>query len=450
MRKSKKIDLTEGDIFIQLVMFVWPIILSNVFQQIYNITNSMIVGNYMNTAALSAVSASHTISTLTSYFFYGISTACGILVSNFYGAGEKKNVKTVIETGLFVSFVMGLGLTLIFELLIPQLMHMTNVSPELFADAEVYLRMYMIGNVPMFLYNVMFFIMRSMGDSRHPLYYLMVSCGLNILLGIIFVKYLGMGVAGTALATVLSQLLVDILAWRALARLDEEIRVDLRHLHPDGAIAKRMLELGIPAAVQNMLIAFSTLVVQAYINLFPNEVIAGLGVATKVAAWVQIPMQSISTIGTNFVGQNLGAKKYDRLQKGIVMCNVIASGITLVCAVFVFIFADFFVAMFARDPEVIRYGAIMTRFTVFSYVPLTWSHIYNGCCRGAGNVKIPMIIAVMSQCVFKYIFVTVGLKIRFSIYIIYLSTALSFTLAGIFATLYFYTSKWTKEAHLRP
>lgn len=449
MQNKKTVSLTEGDIFRQLVMFVWPIILSNLFQQIYNITNSMIVGNYMDTAALSAVSASYTISQLTSFFFYGISTACGILVANYYGARQMEKVRSVIETALFVCLALGLGMTLCFELLIPQLMAMTNVPAGILHNAEVYLRVFMIGNIPMFLYNVVFFIMRSMGDSKHPLYYLMTSCGLNIVFGILFVKYLRWGVAGAALATVLSQLAVDFLALNALQKLDEHVRVDLFHLHPQKEYAKRMLELGIPAAVQNMLIAFSTLVVQSYINMFPNEVIAGLGVATKVAAWVQIPMQSISTIGTNFVGQNLGAEKYDRVHQGIRMCNIIASGITVVCALFVFVNAEFFVSLFNQDPDVIRYGAIMTRYTVFSYVPLTWSHIYNGCCRGAGNVKIPMIIAVMCQCVFKYIFVTIGLKISFDINIIYLSTALSFTLAGVVATLYFYLSPWTKKAHLR-
>ena len=450
MSNRKTVSLTEGDIFRQLVMFVWPIILSNLFQQIYNITNSMIVGNYMNTEALSAVSASYTISQLTSFFFYGISTATGILVANHYGAKQMDEVKSVIETALFVCLALGLGMTLCFEIFIPQLMAMTNVPAAILHDSEVYLRVFMIGNIPMFLYNVCFFIMRSMGDSKHPLYYLMVSCGLNVVFGILFVKYFRWGVAGAALATVLSQLVVDVLALNALEKLDERVQIDLLHLHPQKEYAKRMLELGIPAAVQNMLIAFSTLVVQSYINLFSTEFIAGLGVATKVAAWVQIPMQSISTIGTNFVGQNLGAQKYDRLQKGITMCNQIATGITIVCAAFVFVNAEFFVSLFNKNPEVIRYGAVMTRYTVFSYVPLTWSHIYNGCCRGAGNVKIPMIIAVLCQCVFKYVFVTIGLKIAFNVNIIYLSTALSFTLAGIVATMYFYMSPWTKKAHLRP
>ena len=448
-QRNKAVNLTEGDIFHQLLLFVWPIILANLFQQIYNLTNSMIVGNYINTNALSAVSATQSITMIANFFFYGISTASGILVSNFYGAKETENVKKAIETGLLASFFAGIGFTIFGELLTPWMMRLSNVNEIIYHEAEIYLRVFMLGYLPLFIYNVIFFIMRSLGDSRHPLYYLMTSCIINIILGVIFVRQLNMGVTGPALATVLSQLIVDILAFNALQNLDPELKIDLKKLKIDMAMLKRLCELGIPAALQNMLISLSNLVVQAYVNLFPVAAIAGIGVATRVASWVQIPMQSISTIGTNFVGQNLGAKKYDRVKYGIRMCNIIASAITLVCAGAVFIFAEKFIALFDTNPDVIRYGAAMTRYTVFSYVPLTWSHIYNGCCRGAGNVKIPMIIAVLSQCVAKYIFVTVGLKISFDIHIIYMSSSLAFTLAGIFATLYFHLSAWTKDHHLR-
>ena len=194
----------------------------------------------------------------------------------------------------------------------------------------------------------------------------------------------------------------------------------------------------------------SNIVVQSYVNMFPNEVIAGIGVAEKVARWVQIPMQAIATIGTNYVGQNLGAGKYDRVQHGIKLCNLIATVITIICSLAVFSSAEFFVAMFNSDPEIIKYGSAMVRYTVFSYVPLTWSHIYNGCCRGAGNVKLPLVIAVASQCVFKFVFVTIGLKYNFDIQIIYLSNLLTYSLAGLLASAYFHFSRFTKQAHLRP
>ena len=449
MDKKNNINLTEGVIWKQLLKFVWPIILANVFQQLYNITNSMIVGNYISTDALSAVSSTSSITQIASYIFYGISTAIGILVSNSFGAKDQENLKKTVETGLFLAVVGGILMTVLGELFTPQLMRFSNIRESIYHDAEVYLRIFMLGYTPVFLYNSSFFIMRSLGDSRHPLYYLMFSCLLNIVLGVVTVRYLNWGVVGVALSTVLSQVVVDIFALRSLFAMNEDFRIKLREYTVSFDYVKKMLQLGIPASIQNMLIAFSIVVVQSQINLFPNAAIAGIGVATKVAVWAQIPMQSISTIGTSYVGQNLGARKYDRVKSGIRICNIIASIITLISAIIISLNAEFFVGLFNDNPDVVLYGAKMVRFSAFSFVPLTWSHIYNGCCRGAGNMLVPMIIAVTTQCVFKYLFVVYGLKIDFNINIIYLSDALTYTLAGLAATAYFHLSPWTKKAHLR-
>ena len=450
MDKKKFVDLTEGVVWKQLLRFVWPITLANLFQQLYGMTNSMIVGNYMSTDALSSVSSTQSICNIANFFFYGISTACGILVSNYHGAKDKENLRKTIHTGLLMGVGIGVIVTVLGEVFCDQLMALTNIRESIYHNAEIYLRVYMLGNAAVFLYNISFFIMRSLGDSRDPLYYLMFSSVMNVILGIAFVKYLHFGVVGTALASIISQLLVDILAVRALFRMDPSFRMSLKDLEVDFSLVKRMLTLGIPASIQNMLIALSNMVVQSHVNMFSNEFIAGVGVAEKVSSWTQIPMQSISTIGTSYVGQNLGAKKYDRVHEGIRMCNTIATIITAVFAGFIFLFAETFVGLFNDNPEVIKYGATMTRYMVFGFIPLTWSHIYNGCCRGAGNMKVPMIIAVFAQCIFKFMFVTIGLKIRFDEIFIYLATTLCYALAGILASVYFHTSKWTKEAHLRP
>ena len=231
--------------------------------------------------------------------------------------------------------------------------------------------------------------------------------------------------------------------------LDEEIKIDLLHMQPDTSMIRSMFTLGIPAAFQNILIALSEFTVQSYINMFSNEFIAGIGVASKVSLWVHMPMHAVSTVATSYVGQNLGAGKYERVKEGIRFCLRFAMAMTVVLAAIFFVFAPFMVSLFDRNPEVIRYGSIQTRLNVLSYIPLTWSHIYNGCCRGAGNVKAPMIIAVFSQCIVRFIFVTVGLKLYFSEIILYLSAPLAWSLAGVLALIYFHASKYTKEAQLR-
>ncbi len=450
MRSKSNVDLTKGVIWKQLLLFVWPIILASVFEQVYNLTNAMIAGNLISTNALSAISATSQITIIASYVFYGLSTACGILVSNYYGARDMRNVQRAVDTGLVVAVVGGILFTIAGQIFTPLLMKVSNVNRSLYVEAEKYLRVYLIGSAAVFIYNMSFFVMRSLGDSRHPLYFLMVSCVLNILLGIVLVKVFDLGVIGIALATVISQLVTDILALRSLTSLDENLTINILKLHPDKKMMSRMMTLGIPASFQNILIAFSEMMIQSHVNLFPNEVIAGIGVANKVAVWVRLPMQSITVILTNYVGQNLGAKEYERVQKGIEICNMIGAAITLVCCIVVFIAAKPFVSMFDKDPTVIEVGVAMTRYTIFSSIPLVYSHMYNGACRASGNVRIPMLLSVLSQCICRYLFVYIGMKLTFDIRVIYLSSLFGYTLSGIFATLYFRLSSYTREAHLRP
>lgn len=450
MRSKSNVDLTKGVIWKQLLLFVWPIILASVFEQVYNLTNAMIAGNLISTNALSAISATSQITIIASYVFYGLSTACGILVSNYYGARDMRNVQRAVDTGLVVAVVGGILFTIAGQIFTPLLMKVSNVNRSLYVEAEKYLRVYLIGSAAVFIYNMSFFVMRSLGDSRHPLYFLMVSCVLNILLGIVLVKVFDLGVIGIALATVISQLVTDILALRSLTSLDENLTINILKLHPDKKMMSRMMTLGIPASFQNILIAFSEMMIQSHVNLFSNEVIAGIGVANKVAVWVRLPMQSITVILTNYVGQNLGAKEYERVQKGIEICNMIGAAITLVCCIVVFIAAKPFVSMFDKDPTVIEVGVAMTRYTIFSSIPLVYSHMYNGACRASGNVRIPMLLSVLSQCICRYLFVYIGMKLTFDIRVIYLSSLFGYTLSGIFATLYFRLSSYTREAHLRP
>ena len=450
MRSKSNVDLTKGVIWKQLLLFVWPIILASVFEQLYNITNSMIAGNLISTNALSAISATSQITIISHYFLYGISTACGILVSNYYGARDMENVQKAVDTGLAVAIVGGLIFALGGQVLAPFLLKISNINRVLYSDAEKYLRVYMIGSIAVFIYNMSFFVMRSLGDSRHPLYFLMVSCVLNIILGVVLVKVFDLGVIGIALATVISELITDVLALHSLTTLDENLTVNILKLHPDKMMIGKMMALGIPASFQNILIALSEMMIQSHVNLFPNEVIAGIGVANKVAIWVRLPMQSISVILTNYVGQNLGAKEYERVQKGIEICNMIGVAITLVCCIVVFIAAEPFVSMFDKDATVIEVGVAMTRYTIFSSIPLVYSHMYNGACRASGNVRIPMLLSVLSQCICRYLFVYIGMKLTFDIRVIYLSSLFGYTLSGIFATLYFRLSSYTKEAHLRP
>ena len=449
MSKDSTVKLTEGVIWKQLLIYAGPIVLANLFQQLYNTTNSFIVGNYINTDALSAVSATASIENLFSYFFWGFSVASSILVSHLAGSGEKDRIISAIETSILVAFGLGIVLTILGELFCPLLLNASNIRADIYRPSELYIRVYMMGSVAVFLYNIIFFIIRALGDSKHPLYYLIYSCVLNIVMGVVFVKFMNLGVIGVALATVLSQLVVYILALRLLKKMLPGCETNPFKIRFNLNVTKRLFKLAVPSSMQDMLIAVSTLLVQSKINLFPNTAIAGIGVALKVGWWIEMPMQGLATAEVSFVGHNLGAKKYDRLKESIRICNILGSVFSLVTATIAFVFAGPVVSLFDKNPEVIQYGSDMIRYVAFCYIPLTWSHVYNGTCRGAGNVKVPMIIAVTTQSILKYIMVAVGLALWFDVRVIYISTFVCYALAGVVATIYFKTSSWTEEMHLR-
>ena len=449
MKKQTNINLTEGTIWKQLVIFSLPVMLSLAFQQLYNITNSLIVGNYVSSKALSAISATNSISVLPSFFFYGMAQGSGILIAHYYGAKDHDKLQKGIESAVKTGLVGGIILTVIMEILITPLMHFSNVRSDLFADAELYLRIYSIGSAAVFLYEMVFSSLRSLGDSRHPLYYLIMSSVMNVVLGIVFVRFFNLGVAGVAIASVVSQATVDLLGIRTLFRMKEIDQFNPLTVKMDGHFFKEMSMLGIPMALQNMLVAISNLLIQSHVNMFADEVISGIDIANKVVFWVQIPMMGLTTGEASFIGQNIGARKYDRVHAGIKICIILGSAITIILGVLLFISAGYFVQLFDRTPLVVSTGIEMTRWIVFAFVPLTWSHVYNGACRAAGNVKIPSLIAITMQCVLKYLVVIIGLKIRFDPHVIFMATRTGPTAAGIVASRYFHLSKWTRKAHLR-
>ncbi|MBR0385633.1 MAG: MATE family efflux transporter, partial [Erysipelotrichaceae bacterium] len=328
------------------------------------------------------------------------------------------------------------------------MMRMININDTLYPIAYDYLRVYLIGNMAVFMYNIGFYILRSMGDSKHPLYYLIASSVINIVLGVIFVRKFQMMATGTALSTIISQFVVDILVFRLLAKKGI-LKFDIRTLKINWSVVKEIFRLGIPAGVQNALIAMAGATVQAYTNLFPNEVIAGIGVAQRVVSYAQSPLHGLTNVSTSLIGQNYGAGKYERVREGTSFCIKLANTMSIVLSVLVFIFARPLVVMFNKDPEIVKYGVEMVRYTVFSTIFIGWSHVYNGVCRGAGNVKLPLVIAVTSQVIIRYVYVVLAFKHSFSIYHIYVANSIGFVTAGIFATLYFRFSKWTKTHHLR-
>ena len=446
--KSSNIDFTQGDLAPSIIKFAIPFFLASVFNELYNITNSIIVGNFISTQALSAVSACTWICNIFNYTFYGLGTGAGIVIANLYGAKNSEKLKKAVDTALVFSVIGGLVLTVLSEALLPLMMKISNIAPDIYQDASEYLKVYLLGNSAVLTYQMCFFILRSFGDTKHPLWYLIISSIINIVLGVVFVRVLHMSVVGTAIATIISQFVVDILSLRLLLKM-EEIPFDIHNIEFSPEYVVKICNLGIPAGIQNMLIALSSLGIQSYVNQFPNEVIAGIGVAEKTAAWAQMPSLALSNAIVSIVSQNVGAKNYDRVHEAIRMVIIMSCITVSVCIGLMYIFSGYLVALFDNDPQVIMHADKMVKIMIFSYLSLNLSHVFNGANRAAGNVKAPMFIAVASQVIGKFLFVYIGLKINYSVNILYWGSAFGYTLAGVFATLYFFKSEYVKELGLR-
>ena len=446
--KKSNIDFTQGDLTKGIIKFAVPFFLASVFNELYNITNSVIVGNFISTKALSAVSACTWICNIFNYTFYGLGTGAGIVIANLYGAKDKEKLKKAVDTAIVFAVVGGLLLTVVSEALLPFLMKLCNIAPDIYKDASEYLRVYLLGNSAVLTYQMCFFILRSFGDTKHPLLYLIISSIINISLGVIFVRVLEMSVVGTAIATIISQFVVDVLSLRLLLKMDE-IKFDIHNIEFSFDYVKKICNLGIPAGIQNMLIALSSLGIQSYVNQFPNEVIAGIGVAEKTASWAQMPSLALSNTIVALVSQNIGARNYDRVHEAIKRVVIMSCVVISISIGVMYIFADNLVSIFDSDPEVIMHATRMVRIMIFSYFSLNLSHVFNGANRAAGNVRAPMLIAVASQVISKFLFVYIGLKISFSVEVLYYGSAVGYSLAGVFATLYFFTSSYVKELGLR-
>ena len=442
------VSLTEGKIRPLIIRFSIPVFISHIFTELYNVTNSLIVGNYVSLEALSAVSACTWICNIFNFAFFGIGMGAGIIVGRYYGARDEKNLKRALDTSIIFAIGAGIVITVLSELFRPAIMSLANIGADIYPLADDYLKVYFLGSTAVLTSQVCFFTLRSFGDTKHQLYFSIISSIVNIVLGVIFVRVFNMSIIGTALATIISQFVMDVLALRTMLNY-KVARIDL--LHPDFSfrLVSEICSLGLPAGFQNMLIAVSSMMVQSYVNAFPNEVIAGIGVAEKIASWGQLISVSTSSATMALVAQNLGAQEYDRVKESIKESALVSSTGTLISIALIQLGAPFLVSRFNSNPDVIYYGTQMIHYSIFGMFFINLSHIYNGACRGAGNVKAPMLVAIFAQCFCKYMFVYIGIRLFNDVHVLYLGTAFGYTLAGILATLYFYRSKWTKENGLR-
>ena len=406
-RTRRDVDMTQGNIFRLLLEFSLPLLAGNLFQQLYNMVDTWVVGNYVSNVAYSAVGTMGPIVNMLLGFYAGFSSGAGVVISQYYGAKLHGKVRTAVHTALLMTLGLGIMLTAVGILMVPTALRLIKMPAEAVPDASTYLTIYFSGLLSMMMYNMGASILRAVGDSRRPFYFLIISACTNIVLDLVFVLKFDMGVAGVAWATVIAQTLSAVLVLTVLMRTESVVQVKLRWLRMDWATLKKIVRLGFPAALQMAITAFSNIFVQSYINYFGTDCMSGWTTYSKVDQLMFLPMQSVALASTTFVGQNLGKGDVKRAKQGVRTAMAMSVGITFIVLIPLLIFAPQLTAFFNDKPEVIAYGTMLLRLLSPFYLLCCFNQVYSAALRGAGNTRAPMVMMLASFVLFRqtYLFV---------------------------------------------
>ena len=419
---KQSVNLLEGDIKSGLLRFALPLFLGQVFQQMYNMVDALVVGNLCGENALAAVTSTGSLIFLIVGFFGGVYGGVGVVIARCFGAGDEYQVKRAVGTAVLGTVLSGLFLTLLGYFGSPVLLGWMGTPPEVMEDAVAYLGIYFLGILFVVLYNSAVGIFQAIGDSKRPLYYLIISSVTNVVLDILFVGPMNMGVRGAALATVIAQGLSAGLAFFRLSRAQGAWRVSIKGLCLDKPLLKEMLRIGLPAGFQGMVFSLSNVLIQSSVNSFGSLVMAGNTAAANIEGFVYTAMNSFYQTNLSFTSQNYGAKNKERLGKVLICCLGIVTVVGAVIGNFVYLFGEFFLGFYTTDPQVIQYG--MNRLAIIStmYFICGWMDVMVGSIRGMGYAIMPMIVSLLGACAFRVVWVLAifpMFRTQFNLYISY-------------------------------
>lgn len=446
MRTVKQTDILTGSIPRQLLAFFLPIWFGTLFQQLYNTADTLIVGNFVGTNALAAVGATGAFVNLLVGLFVGLCSGAGVVVAQSYGAKDLEAVDRQIHTALVFSVVIGAMLTVVGLLSAEPVLQLMGTPAEILGDAALYLRLYFLGMIPQILYNMGTNILRAAGDSKRPLYFLIVASLVNIVLDIVFIAIFHWGVAGAALATVLSQIASAVLTLRCLAGSQGmPWHLSAAKLRMERPILMAICRIGIPAAAQSALYNISNMVIQSCMNGFGTSTIAAWGVYGKIDFVFWMTVNSLGISITTFAGQNFGAQLYDRVRRSVRVCLAMAAGITLCISVVFYFAAEPLFRLFSQDPEVIAVGVEMMHVLVPAYLTYVCIEILSGALRGCGDVRVPTLITVFGVCGLRILWLLVAVPVWHSVATVELSYPITWTLASLLFVVYYKKGGWLRR-----
>lgn len=434
--------LTEGSIPKKIIMFAIPMFLGNLFQQLYNVADSLVVGNFLDKTALAAVTSTGSLIFLIVGFFNGTAMGAGVVIARYFGAKDYDKVKRAVHTDLAFGVACGLLMTAVGVLFAPQILKLMGTPEDVFTQAVGYIRVYFAGSLTIVLYNVCMGILQAVGDSKHPLYYLIFSSVVNILLDLLFNGVFRLGVAYAALATIISQLLSVLLCLRRLMRAQDVYRVSLNEIRFDRQLLTQIVNIGLPSGLQNSVISIANVVVQSNINAFGSDAMAGCGAYSKIEGFAFLPITCFSMAMTTFIGQNLGAKQYERTKKGAVFGIVCATTAAELIGVAVYFFMPVLVTFFNSDPGVMAYGISQAHTEALFYFLLAFSHAAAGVMRGAGKSTVPMYVMLACWCIIRITYITAVIHFIPKIQVVFWAYPLTWSLSTVVMFVYLLKADW--------
>ncbi len=453
MKAAKTVDrhvtnqITEGVIWKQLLFFFFPILFGTFFQQLYNTVDAVIVGRFVGKQALASVGGSAaTLINLLVGFFMGLSSGATVIISQFYGASHEEDVKKAVHTAMALSIVGGaliMFLGLAFSGVALQAM---NTPEEIMAMSSRYMRIYFLGVIPSLIYNMGSSILRAVGDSKRPLYFLILSCIANIFLDILFVVVLKMGVSGVAIATVLSQVFSAALVTAALMKSEDIYKLNIREIRFHRYILRNIVRIGLPAGLQSSMYSISNLIVQSSVNSFGTDTVAAWTAYGKVDGifWMIIGAYGISI--TTFAGQNFGAGKYDRIHKSARICLAMAAATSVLMSTIVLVGGNLFFRLFTSDSNVVEIGMGMARVISPCYITYICVEILGGTARGCGDAVVPTVMTALGACILRVAWVLIAVPLRPEMSTVAFSYPLTWSATSVLFIIYYLRGNWLKRS----
>ena len=434
--------LTCGPIWKKMILFALPVLLGNIFQQLYNTADSLIVGWFLGDKALAAVSSSANLIFMFVGFFNGVAMGAGVIIARTFGARDYDRMEKAIHTDVAFGLITGLVITLSGVIFSPTILRWMGTPADVLPESIKYFRFYFLGAVFTVMYNIFVGILHAMGDSRHPLYYLIFSSIVNIVLDVIFVGVLHKGVGSAALATTISQGISAVLCCRRLMGLDGPGKLQLGQIRIHRQSLLSILRYGLPSGVQNSVIALANVVVQSNINAFGSAAMAGCGAYSKLEGFAFLPVTCFVQALSTFVGQNLGAEEFDRVKKGSVFGIACSMGLAMAVSLVFYLFSPFLIGLFGISGESADLGVSHCRTVCLFYCLLAFSHCAAGILRGAGKASVPMFTMLACWCVFRVSYITVAVRFIPKLTTVSAAYPITWSLSTIVFLIYLLKADW--------